>query len=659
MMDFLSARKQQSQRRKPLRTFFILASFGTFFVLGAVATSHVLDMKERVLFEGRQTQQAFFAAENSLANGEFAEAEKEFRAAQRHLASARAHVGPFGNAILARLEELPFSSFLRSGSALLDAGEHLARAGEALARGGAMLSSVSPEQFVGTENPEDAVEQLSQAAVYFAASKEGVARAHSALSRVDPEHLPQAFQEDFLRLRDRVGSLNHTLSALRHFGDVQERILGAEGPRKYLLLFQNSSELRATGGFIGSYGLLELFQGKAAKFTVDDIYNIDWQIRENIIPPKPLQEISTGWSTHDANWFLDFPTSAEKISDMYEKTGGATPDGVIAFTPAVLERLLAIAGPVTPDGYDITVTSENFVDVTQEEVEFNYDRLLNRPKKFLVDLVPALFERIQELSSQDRIALARVFLKSLEEKDILIFLRDGEEQQLVLQNGWGGEIRATDNDFLAVVHSNINGFKTDRVVADTIAHEARIRLDGSVTDTVTVERIHAGGPHTLSFYNKVNKDYLRIYVPAGAELLSASGFTTLPDTRPVFDYTQGNFHADPLVQEIENGLVHDEEAGIDIFQESGKTVFGGWVFVSPGESVVVSVSYNLPEIIDLGDKSVDYSLFVQKQPGSRAVFSHSTTLLGGWERVWMYPEESSEMPRTFSRDLFFASVWKQ
>jgi hypothetical protein len=44
-----------------------------------------------------------------------------------------------------------------------------------------------------------------------------------------------------------------------------EKFSGNESPKKYLFLFQNSMELRPTGGFIGSFAVVDIDKGKIVK----------------------------------------------------------------------------------------------------------------------------------------------------------------------------------------------------------------------------------------------------------------------------------------------------------------------------------------------------------------------------------------------------------
>ncbi|MCK5465994.1 hypothetical protein KAI56_00650, partial [Candidatus Parcubacteria bacterium] len=111
---------------------------------------------------------------------------------------------------------------------------------------------------------------------------------------------------------------------------------------------------------------------------------------------------------------------------------------------------------------------------------------------------------------------------------------------------------------------------------------------------------------------------------------------TWQDYEPPVDYS--DFKIDPDVKKIEDTIKIDPDSGTQIFEESGKTVFGNWVYVSPGETVEVFYKYKLPYKINFTDftKPADkYSVLVQKQPGSSDVeFSGSIKLPQEWDVIW-------------------------
>jgi len=451
-----------------------------------------------------------------------------------------------------------------------------------------------------------------------------------------------AVRSDLLAIREGIGSIplaKEMLEEVLGYSEDFLEILGHSNPRQYLLVFQNNSETRATGGFIGTYGLLELDRGEITNLFIDGIFNADGQLHEKIIPPRPIQKVSTAWSMHDSNWFADFPTSAEKITWFYEKTGGPTVDGVISLTPTVFERLLEITGPISMPEYNVVLTPENFVELIQYKVEIDYDKELNRPKKILGDFTPKFIEKLGELSSQDKKKAMEIIFDALGEKHILAYFRDQSLETLAINEGWAGELKKTDRDYLSVVSSNINGFKTDRVVKESINHLSEIQEDGSIINTLTITREHQGGQTDYDWWNRVNANYLRVYLPLGSELVSAKG-QTVEVYHPPIDYDQQGFKRDPLVNSIENNMVIDQRTGTHIFEENGKTVFGNWAYVSPGKTVVLTYRYRLPFKIDLTKSTDSYSLLIQKQLGSLgSQFSHQLKFPEDWQISWQYPQE--------------------
>lgn len=157
-------------------------------------------------------------------------------------------------------------------------------------------------------------------------------------------------------------------------------------------------------------------------------------------------------------------------------------------------------------------------------------------------------------------------------------------------------------------------------MAESASLVSEINADGSVVNTLTILRKNLGGQGPDEWYNKVNSDYLRIYVPQGAKLLSASGATKEPPffKNPAADYSQ--YIKDDILSDSQKNTDIVSASGVEIFTESGKTVFGSWVYTSPGEKTVVSFRYLLPFKIDFNNFSSQndsYSLLFQKQSGSK------------------------------------------
>jgi hypothetical protein len=648
-------------RRKIPFHMLAFAAFSILFLAGGVfGAIRIFSIKGDVLGESSAGVSSVDSAFRELSSARFGNSADRFSEAYASFSSASDSLGTIGNELAKATRFVPGLSMFSSGQGVIEAAKHLSSAGISMSRMLALLP-VSPGDVRVSETSLLAI--LLEAEKLSGAALSDISLAEKSLSRVEEDDIPEEKRESFRLLREKLPIARSLLSGFDHHALLLRELLGENGPRVYLLLFQNNHELRPTGGFIGSYGFLEVTHGHVRKFLIDGIFNPDGQFKENIVPPAPIRKVSAGWSLHDSNWWPDFPTSAEKAMLFYEKTGGPTVDGIMTMTPSVVEKLLAVTGPIPMPEYGVTIDAENFMAAVQEEVEVKYDKELNQPKKIIADLAPLLLDRLlQSKNKTVALAAAEALSKGLDERHILLYSRNVEAQRLLDDAGWSGRLLPTEKDYLSVVHTNLNGYKTDGVIKEEIEHKADIRADGSVIDTVRITRRHEGGETANEWWNKVNSDYLRVYVPEGSELLSAKGHTYEFPADPL-DYDALGFRRDPDV-EREERLTMIHENGTRVSRESGKTVFGNWVYVSPGESVTVEYSYRLPfSVLPTGTEPASYSALFQKQSGSPgSALSHALSFPESFFPVWN--TSGSELVRKdlFSRaelstDAFFGAVF--
>lgn len=325
--------------------------------------------------------------------------------------------------------------------------------------------------------------------------------------------------------------------------------------------------------------------------------------------------INSRWEFQDANWWPDFPTTAKKIQWFYQNANGPSTDGVICLTSTFLERLLEIFGPIPMPEYGREITAQNFVEETQKIVELEYDKKENRPKQFIADLAPKLLDKIFNANSEELKQIFEVLKTGLNERQFLVYFNDSQLEKIITNFGWSGELKSTAGDYLSVVHTNLAGGKTDGVIKEIIEHQAEVQSDGSIIDTVKLIRRHTGIPDENIFTGVQNNSYVRFYVPLGSTLLQASGFKKPAEElfeKPALDYQQ-----DLDLISIESEHAKDEESDTDIYKENGKTVFGNWLQLKPGEIQEAVIKYRLPFKLALeGQNTFYYSLFAQKQAGS-------------------------------------------
>jgi len=650
-------RAEKSFERKPSLDFFdfqfqwqkfvpAFAILALIFSLGLGSVSFAskgLGAQEKVLSSSQDGYVNLTNAVGLMGAQNFEQSAEQFSQAFENFSQASSELEALGGSLLDGARFVPFASKVSSGRNAVEAGKHFSAAGKELNQIVSLLAQLKNSQGGALQADISLLEIFKTSEHGIASAKKELDEAQKNVDLIAIDDLPTDKQQKFLLLKEKLPQLRLMMESFLSNSHIFVDLLGGNGPRKYLFLFQNNSEMRPTGGFIGSYGLLDIANGHIKKFFIDGIFNPDGQLKDKIVPPAPIQKISAAWSLHDSNWFADFPTSAQKAIGFYEKTGGPTADGVITLTPTVMEKLLRITGPIEMPDYGVTLNADNFIQLTQYKVEVDFDKQENKPKKILSDLAPLLLEKL--LSSKDLptiVGTAQVLLTGLNEKHILLYSQNQELEKLISAQGWAGQVLSTEKDYLSVINTNINGFKTDAVVGEEIAHSAEIQADGSIMDTVKITRQHSGGNSQYEWLNKVNADYMRVYVPKGSQLLEVSGQTREADKSPL-DYDALGFKRDSQVEAQEKSIQIDPASGTRIYEESEKTVFANWVYVSPQETVTVVYKYRLPfrlfqVKINNSQKVDSYSLVAQKQSGSLgSQFSSKITYPQEYVVKWSSP----------------------
>jgi len=446
---------------------------------------------------------------------------------------------------------------------------------------------------------------INQLKIALELSSSNFDKAKALLSDINDNAIPEDRRKDFIDFKEKLPILEKTLDDAYKYTGFLENVIGIDKHKKYLILFNNYSELRPTGGFPGTYGIISFSNGGLENFFVNDVYNLDGQLKRKIIPPKQLQHITPTWAMRDVAWFIDFPTSAKKVVEFFEEESGYGVNGVIALNPDIISHILKVVGPIEMPEYNMTITADNFLASVQEEVEYGDNRA--QPKTIIVDLAPRLLDKLYSADSGQWMEIFSELVTSLEEKDTMFYFEDKELESFAIEENFGGEIKQTDADYLTVNLSNIKGSKTD-IVTDSFIN-IEIRQDNDhIIHKVAITRKHKGGDHELDFYNRQNPSYIRVLIPSNAELLNVSG-NDLPRYYPLVDYQNSIFEKDSDLAEFESGFYFDETMGVDRFEEGNKNGVGFWVVTDPGKVKTVILEYSTP--INTNQNS----FYFQKQPG--------------------------------------------
>lgn len=475
------------------------------------------------------------------------------------------------------------------------------------------------------------------------------------------------------RLQGQAASFNYKIDP--HYFDISSDLknkqrtlealsgwLKSEPVRHFLVFFQNASEIRPGGGFIGSYADVTLKGGSLAGIDVRDIYDPDGQLAVKVIPPKPLQAITARWGARDANWFFDFPSSAAKVIEFLENSKiyrerGVEFGGALAVNIDVIRDFLAVTGPVRLEEYNLELNSSNVLALLQQEVEAGEEKKIGKPKRILSVLTPVLFEKIGNLSDTQKQSLAVSLVRRVENKDLMFYFKDLAVESYLKEAGIGGEMAALpDNyagNYLAVVNANIGGHKTDAFIIQEIEVSSSIGDDGEVATNVLVRRRHTGQNEKEWWYNAPNKNYMQVLAPLGARLVEADG-GALRQIVPLANYKKLGYAVDGEVAMIESTLRPLKPLNAEEYALADKKVFAAWFTIPAGEEQTASWKYKLGRLMEIKDGAVHEFIF-DKQSGVNGKLTVYIAAPEGY--VWresgtkVYEKISSNTPRRLDLKL--------
>lgn len=620
----------------------------------------VLGVTENALADLGSASEAAVNLNFSQAGSHFSKAGTGFMEAQEELENINKAL--FFLASLAPNEEMKMAAYSRE---ILRAGELAAKLGENTSR--ALGSFFNEEQKQGKK----LTELINEFNFHAKLASQDAGELADVLNKIDSNILPKEHQEDLFILRGKVKNLEKGVVDFLNITESLKEFLGATEDKRYLLVFQNNTEMRASGGFIGSFALVDFRRGEIRNLEIPGggSYDTEGGLTELVTSPEPLHLISPLWRFWDANWWPDWPTSAEKLMWFYEKSSGPTVDGVISFTPTVFERFLEIFGEIDmSEKYGVVLNEDNFWMEVQKIVEekpawhdekgeaLNADGERLNPKQIIGDMLDKIIKDLPEkLNQENFISLISLLEKNLSEKHILFYFTDKELQTEIKNRGWDGGLRDSKKDYLAVINTNIAGRKSDKSIKENINHSVEIKEDGSVFSVLRITREHIG-KREEDFSGVRNVNWMRIYVPEGSELLEAQGFNK-PD-EIYFKKADEGWKVDVDVYRTEGIAKIHENSGTKIYKEKGKTVFANWSMVSPGETAVIYLRYKLPftfkeKETEKGFKAkinnflnsekesfYSYALLVQKQSGSiGSRINSSLKVASDFKIIRKYPQD--------------------
>lgn len=304
-----------------------------------------------------------------------------------------------------------------------------------------------------TPGPEGMdLQPLRSAAPRVEAAAHAVRESSKRLDSIDSDALLPQVSAPLMQAREELSELSGELESAADAASLAPSMLGADRPKRYLLLMQNNAESRATGGIPGALAVLTADKGNLKLESQTSATALG-----SFVPPIAIdadqQAIYTarvGRFMQDVNLTPDFTTTASTAHAMWERSMGERLDGVLSLDPVALSFILDATGPVKITdpavqqiGSDLPdeLTGKNVVKTLLSDAYAKIDE----PKLQDVYFAGAAKEIFGAVSAgkTDPKKLMDAVAKGAKERRLLLWSAAPEEQSIIAQYSLSGMVSGT------------------------------------------------------------------------------------------------------------------------------------------------------------------------------------------------------------------------
>jgi hypothetical protein len=335
------------------------------------------------------------------------------------------------------------------------------------------------------------------------------------------------------------------------------------GNHRIIVVSQDGAELRPTGGWAGSFGIVNSGSAGVRLESYQDVFVLP-SPRVRVTPPQGALQ-TKNFNFRNANWWIDFPTSAQTMLGFWREANQPPVDGIVVVDTVVMANLLDVVGPVTVPRFKETFTSENLLGrllyLTQVERGGQPDR-----KNVLVELATELEKRMLKASPADLAKSARVLEGAANAKHVQMYFTDPVAQAAVEDLGWSGRVAPPPGTTDVVVISNAMNKpgKVNIAMKKTIDYHVGLQPDRSAETTLVLGYANTGV--YLESLPPDFRDWLRVYRtpdtvfpntnPSGSKTTTLTEFGFPAEARG-FTVPRGQKHEETLTARVPRALRTD------------------------------------------------------------------------------------------------------
>jgi len=310
-------------------------------------------------------------------------------------------------------------------------------------------------------------------------------------------------------------------------------MLGAQGQRRYLIVFMTPAESRGAGGFAGNWAEITVDDGElsvSASGRGNDLNQALPGGRAQLVDPD-LSGLYQGFRLTEVFPVVpDFPSVAQEAAAFYEQATGVAVNAVIGVDPAAMAGFVTLSGPIEVDGRTLNaqqieefVLSGQYIDYADD----NEERL-----EVLEELTRSVFDELLRDGLASPWTLAQVLTPLVSEDNLRVVSFDQAETSALESVKLTGAFPVSrGQDLLGVVTQNVGENKIDLFLQREIAYETAVdpatgQVAGRLSVALTNDAPAEGLPEAIIGNNDrglpFGTNVVRVQVYSPLELRSAT-----------------------------------------------------------------------------------------------------------------------------------------
>ena len=283
-------------------------------------------------------------------------------------------------------------------------------------------------------------------------------------------------------------------------------LLGDGSDKLYLIIAQNSAEMRCSGGLPASIAVVTIKKGILHIGGFKPVLSVVPYKNKGINKFSKVEK-----KLFTSNWYANkvtaatvnphFPRAAQIIANAYKKKHKKSVNGIISMTPAIVGRLIAITGPIKLSN-GVKLNEKYAIKYLQRDVYFQYhtkkilynkkarEQANKKENKLFAEAAKKVIKgTMSDLSLKSIMKLIDIVKVSSEDRVFCMWMAKAEEQEVVKSLGCSGSLNYdAQKPEIGVFFSNKDANKLGIYVDIRVTvGKGKTNKDGSVTYPVTVK----------------------------------------------------------------------------------------------------------------------------------------------------------------------------